>query len=93
MCEKALDCIEKKEVPGKGQRWVFTQPIPTLSGLLCSECKMCVICGQQTDEPKIRCEGRYARVCLMCSEQCAVCMQMKVKHHSCCTGSKYYVME
>ncbi len=34
MYERALDCIEEREVPGKGRRTVFTQPIPTMAGLL-----------------------------------------------------------
>jgi hypothetical protein len=93
MCEKALECIEKKDIPGSGMRWVFTQPIPTMAGLLCSECSVCTICGQGTDEPKIKCDGRFVRACLMCSEQCEGCMQMKVKHHMCCKGGKYFFAE
>ncbi len=99
MYERALDCIQELEIPnGGGRRWVFTQPIPTMAGLLCSECKKCQACGQDVmDEgDRVKCKGRWIRVCLMCIEQCPVCAQGKLKHHNCCENkstAQYFSMD
>lgn len=99
MYERALDCIQELEIPnGGGRRWVFTQPIPTMAGLLCSECKKCQACGQDVmDEgDRVKCKGRWIRVCLMCIEQCPVCSQGKLKHHNCCENkstAQYFSMD
>ena len=85
MFEKALDCMEKREIPGNGQQWVFTKPIPTLCGLMCKECSVCFVCRVETTT-EIRACGRLMKVCARCSDTCAVCCNTKIKHHSCCTG-------
>lgn len=95
MYERALDCIHEREIAGGGRRWVFTQPIPTMAGLLCTECKKCHACGQdvQDEGDRVRFNGRWIRVCTMCTEQCRVCAQGKLKHHNCCeskTTAKYF---
>jgi hypothetical protein len=88
MYERALDCIQEREVPGKGKRYVFTQPIPTMAGLLCAECKRCQACGGEAedDADRIKCNGRWMRACAMCVEPCSVCGQGRLKHHACCEG-------
>jgi hypothetical protein len=99
MYERALDCIHERELPnGGGRRWVFTQPIPTMAGLLCVECRKCQACGQDLlDEgDRVKCNGRWIRACAMCVEQCSVCAQGRLKHHNCCeskTTTKYFMAE
>ena len=95
MYERALDCIHEREVAGS-RRWIFTQPIPTMAGLLCKECNKCQACGQEILEEgdRVKCKGRWIRVCVMCVEQCSVCAQGKLKHHNCCENkstSKYFM--
>ena len=86
MYERALDSIQEREIPGKGKRNIFIQPIPTMGGLLCKECKKCQLCGQETleDGDRVKCNGRWIRACAMCVEPCAVCGQGRLKHHNCC---------
>jgi hypothetical protein len=84
-CERALDCIEQREIPGHGAQWVFVKPIPTLSGLICKECQACVLCcGTARDE--IRHHGKRIKVCESCADVCPTCQQAKVRHHTCCVG-------
>jgi hypothetical protein len=84
-CEKALDCIEQRTIPGQGLQWVFVKPIPTLSGLICKECKACVLCNAPAYN-EVRHNGRRITVCDMCIETCSTCQQPKVRHHTCCIG-------
>jgi hypothetical protein len=86
MYERALDSIQEREIPGKGKRNIFIQPIPTMGGLLCKECKKCQLCGQETleDGDRVKCNGLWIRACAMCVEPCAVCGQGRLKHHNCC---------
>jgi hypothetical protein len=84
-CEKALDCIEQRNIPGQGLQWVFVKPIPTLSGLICKECKACVLCNAPAYN-EVRHSGRRITVCDMCIETCSTCQQPKVRHHTCCVG-------
>jgi hypothetical protein len=99
MYERALDCIQEREIPnGGGSRWVFTQPIPTMAGLLCSECMKCQACGQDIagEGDRVKCNGRWIRACPMCCEQCSVCAQGRLKHHNCCENkstAKYFMAE
>jgi hypothetical protein len=97
MYERALDCIQEREIGG-GRRWVFTQPIPTMAGLLCSECNKCQACGQELmdDADRVKFSGRWIRACAMCVEQCSVCAQARLKHHNCCESkatAKYFMAE
>ena len=86
-CEKALDCIEERDIPGHGRQWVFVRPIPTLCGLVCKECKSCTLCGSIASEEEVRHhQGKRIKVCTSCSDLCSVCQQGKVRHHACCTG-------
>ena len=84
-CEKALDCIEEREIPGHGMQWVFTKPIPTISGLICKECQACVLCGA-TARDEVRHHGKRIKVCMSCVDICSTCQQAKVRHHACCAG-------
>ena len=84
-CEKALDCIEEREIPGKGKQWVFIKPIPTASGLTCKDCQACVLCCANAKD-EIRHQGKRIRVCVACMDACTACQQAKVRHHSCCVG-------
>jgi hypothetical protein len=83
MCENALDSIQEREVPGKGSQWVFTKPIPTMTGLLCKECRVCMLCRDPTQET-VRCKGKTISLCVSCMQACEMCQQIKVKHHICC---------
>ena len=83
MCEKAMDCIEEKNIPGKGKKWVFTKPIPTMAGLVCRECKACVLCCGYSDK-EVRHRGKRIKICMSCMDGCPSCQQMNVKHHPCC---------
>ena len=86
MCEKALDCIEERDVPGSGKQRVFTKPIPTMTGLLCGECKVCVLCRDPTTE-LVKCRGKPTKICVSCMEACESCHQIKVRHHACCAAA------
>ena len=86
-CERALDCIEKREIPGHGPQWVFVRPIPTLCGLICRECKACTLCGADASEEEVRHhQGKRIKVCTACADVCVACQQSKVRHHACCVG-------
>jgi len=86
-CERALDCIEEREIPGHGRQWVFVRPIPTLCGLVCRECKACTLCGDAASEEEVRHhQGKRIKVCASCADVCAACQQSKVRHHACCVG-------
>lgn len=85
MCERALDCIEEREIQGNGKQWVFVKPIPTLSGLVCKDCQACVLCGSSASE-EARHNGKRIKVCIECADRCPTCQQTKVRHHSCCSG-------
>ncbi len=81
--EKALSCIEEITLPDKTTRFIFIKPIPTMSGMLCKQCKFCQICGGLTENTVI-CDGNPVLACLGCTDNCGVCMQAKVRHHFCC---------
>ena len=89
VCEKALDCIEEREItttadgPTTTKQWVFTKPIPTAYGLLCRDCSVCMLCREPTSET-VRRDGRPLKICVSCMEACDICQQIKVKHHPCC---------
>jgi len=83
MYEKAMDCIEERNIQGKGKQWVFTRPIPTMAGLVCKDCAICAIC-QTPSKEIIKHRGRPLNVCLHCVDQCPGCQQAKLKHHGCC---------
>jgi hypothetical protein len=83
ICEKALDSIQEREVPGKSSQWVFTKPIPTMTGLLCKECRVCMLCRDPTQET-VRCKGQSISLCVSCMQACENCQQIKIKHHLCC---------
>lgn len=87
-CERALDCIEEREIPGHGKQWVFTRPIPTLCGLVCKDCKACTLCGCDASNEDVRHPQGFKRikVCTMCTDFCTECGQGKVRHHACCKG-------
>lgn len=85
MFEKAMDCIEERDIPGHGRQWVFVKPIPTMAGLLCRDCAVCTLCGMPTQDA-VRHQGRPMKMCAACADACAVCGQAKVKHHPCCEG-------
>lgn len=87
MCESALDSIEERQVPGKGIQAVFTKPIPTMTGLLCKECRVCMLCRAPTQET-VRVKGKPVNICVQCMQACEVCQQIKVKHHLCCFGRR-----
>ena len=87
VCEKALDCIEEREIPGKGRQWIFTKPIPTLTGLLCHDCAVCVLCGDATGE-MVKCRGKPTKICVSCMDACGACHQVKVRHHDCCFAKR-----
>jgi hypothetical protein len=84
-CEKALDCIEQRTVPGSGLQWVFVKPVPTVSGLICKDCKACVLCNASAPN-EVRHHGRRINVCDLCIDTCSTCQQTKVRHHACCTS-------
>lgn len=82
-------------VPTRKRRWVFTQPIPTMAGLLCADCRVCAVCGQAAEDERDRVKhrGRWIRACAMCVEPCPVCGQGRLRHHNCCESratSKYF---
>jgi len=84
MCEKALDCIEERPIAGKGTQWVFTRPIPTMSGLICKDCsKVCALCQSPTTNI-VKHKGRPLPMCSRCTDLCKACEQPKPKHHGCC---------
>ena len=85
MFEKTLDCVEKREIPGHGQQWVFTKPIPTMCGLMCKDCSVCFLCREPTNMD-VRVFGRSMKICYRCADFCSTCRQTKVRHHACCTG-------
>jgi hypothetical protein len=81
--------------PTKKRRWVFTQPIPTMAGLLCADCRVCAVCGQPAEDERdrVKLRGRWVRACAMCVEPCPVCRQGRLKHHNCCENratAKYF---
>jgi len=84
-CEKALDCIEQRTIPGYGSQWVFVKPVPTTAGLICRDCKACVLCNTPAPN-EVRHHGRKIKVCDLCIDACSKCQQPKVRHHVCCTG-------
>ena len=91
MFEKAMDCIEERAVAGHGKQWVFVKPIPTMAGLLCRDCAVCMLCHAPTEET-VRYQGGRMKLCVGCMDACAVCGQAKVRHHPCCEGQgkKYF---
>lgn len=85
MTEQALDSVEQRVVPGHGKQWIFTQPIPTMAGLICRDCETCSLClGPCGFE--VRHRGKKIKVCVRCSEECKVCRQPVIRHHACCAG-------
>ena len=82
--EKAMDCVEERTIPGKGKQWVFTKPIPTIAGLICKDCAVCVICQAPSRGTNIKHHGQTISVCLYCTDNCKGCNQPKLKHHACC---------
>ena len=86
MCEKALDCIEEREIQGIGKQRLFTKPIPTLAGLVCNDCNRCMLCRDPTTD-MVKCKGRSMKICVACMDACQVCRQVKVRHHSCCVDA------
>jgi hypothetical protein len=84
-CEKALDCIEEREIPGHGKQWVFVKPIPTLSGLICKDCQACALCGS-TARDEVRHQNKRIKACVSCTDICSVCQQAKLRHHICCVA-------
>jgi hypothetical protein len=94
MCERALDSIEERDLPGKGKQWVFVKPIPTMAGLICKDCTACVLCLSDAGSDEVRHQGKRIKLCMECMDVCAGCQQAKVRHHSCCTplGRKYFGM-
>lgn len=91
MFEKAMDCVEEREVPGHGPQWVFVKPIPTMAGLVCRECEGCAICRSPTPDT-VRYHGKRIKICQECTDACSVCGQAKTRHHGCCEGlgAKYF---
>ena len=82
-CERALDCIEEREIPGHGKQWVFVKPIPTLSGLVCKDCQTCALCGSAARD-EVRYQNKRIKACASCTDICSVCQQAKLRHHICC---------
>lgn len=91
MYEKAMDCIEERNVADHGKQWVFTKPIPTMAGLFCADCAVCTLCGMSTKDT-VPYQGRRVKMCAACVDACDVCGQARIKHHPCCegVGKKYF---
>lgn len=84
-CEKALDCIEQRDIPGHGKQWVFVKPIPTLSGLICKDCQACTLCGGAA-QSDVRYQSKRIKACVSCTDICDICQQAKIRHHMCCVA-------
>ena len=85
--ERAMECVEERVVDGV-ERQLFVRPIPTLRGLLCSECaaSVCQVCmgPADADADTITFGGRTFPACLFCSERCDRCKRQRLKHHTAC---------
>jgi len=69
MCESALDCVREKRTAEGETIKVFSKPIPTMSGILCRDCSVCMLCRGPTTNT-IRHRGRSITVCCSCADNC-----------------------